>query len=221
MIPDDRLHPFTWDKKLEDYPKKKIEVIGFVWFDTITNYAGRGNYQVFERPNCSFCSPINIHIENEIQVYEIKDSLFTDPGTSFQWRLVKVTGRVKNPTVMEAERIERAEYSYPDYEESAYVELDLTSAHDHEKSYADGIIIPGDPGREEYVSCILKTAKGEIPVKIKFGTSPNQLENITSTVNIRDQEGKIVKKKKVRVYGYWVENGDDGNILVESIKILK
>jgi hypothetical protein len=238
LIPEDNhVYEYNWYKPISEYNQKRIELHGFVWFDSISPFLHNGTYEVYERPNCYDCNPINIITETDLSIVQVSDSTYVPDSISPQWRLVKIIGKVESYDFIKPERFEQAEYSYPDYENSGYSQVTNQlideKPYDDQKVYIDGYVkVPRVTVGDDYLLLEVSGSgiKREITIYIKTGSKANEVEKLPRSYTIndfkfRDQYGKLVKGKKVRLYGIWKnymdnEIDDAGIIYVEVIKIL-
>lgn len=230
---------YKWYKKTSDYYKKKIEVYGFVWLDTITEELPPGGYSIFERPNCYDCGELTVSSEIPLKILQIKDSTIENTNKGSQWRLVKVTTFIDKAEYNTIEQIEMAEYSYPDYQNSGFTPI-LNADFEGEYKYEERKYVEG------YLDLALLTIsddkqmlrlknnglKRNISAFINVGSLPNQVERLperysAKDLKVRDKYGNLVNNKKVRLYGIWngpniEDTKDSGGIFyVEVIELIE
>jgi hypothetical protein len=229
---------YTWTRPLEADEGNLMDLYGFIWFDTIAGELKKGTYTVFERPNCYTCKQVKIELPQNLVLVDLIDTNYVPDPVHAQWRLVKVTGQVNNRQ-LNTQKIERAVYSYPDYENSGYEKLtnewiDLGVA-DMKYVYLDGVISPnGISFMDGYALFSIHSTglKKPISIYIKKGNLHNQAQEVQAIQGpfikmVLDSKGNMVGKQKVRLYGVWknfIHTEDApaaGMIFVESIQILQ
>lgn len=212
---DQHIYEYQWHKSVSEYQGKKIEVYGFIYLDSIQPFLQQGTYKILERPNGYQCGVVEAKADTDISMVMIDDTTFENTNQAAQWRLAKVTGIVDNYQYLTIERVELAEYSYPDYENSGFAEVTndfiqndpVIGSH----VYLDGIINSKNISvSNEYVVINISGIRiqQELFLSLKRGKDANQIEvkkdhESTSEIIIRDKNGNIIRGNKVRVYGIW------------------
>ncbi len=212
---DQHIYEYQWHKSVSEYQGKKIEVYGFIYLDSIQPFLQQGTYKILERPNGYECGEVEAKADTDISMVMIDDTTFENTNQAAQWRLAKVTGIVDNYQYLTIERVELAEYSYPDYENSGFVEVNNEYLQNEQKMrehvYLDGYIKSKKLSTSNDYISIPITGTGlqeELWVCIKKGSGANQIETSRNTgslfdLKVRDKNGNIIRGKKVRVYGIW------------------
>jgi hypothetical protein len=232
---DNRIYDYEWHEPILQYEGKKIAMYGFMWFDTILNKFPVTEQIIFEKPNCASCNRFTVTNNQELLISEIDDTT-VERSSSGQWRLVKAIGTVDTHKKIYLEQLERAEYSYPDYENSGYRKLTREWFQEplpgNTFVYVDGYVqlskgtrvLSGD---YIYLQISSTELKEKIGIFIKGGTLPNQMDKDayrSHILKVKDENGEWVNAKKVRVYGLYqrFDNHPTGDpvIFVEMITLL-
>jgi len=228
---DQREYEYQWFKPITDYQGKKLVVYGFIYLDSISPFLKQGNYTILERPNGYQCGQVETKANTDISMVMIDDTTFENSDKKGQWRLAKVTGLVDNYQYLSIERVELSEYSYPDYENSGFVEVSNEFLQNEQKMgefvYLDGYIKSKKLSTSnEYISIPITGTRlqEDLWVCIKIGSEANQIETLQNAesvydLKVRDKNGDFINGKKVRVYGIWNTIAINNNQVTRGIYV--
>jgi hypothetical protein len=233
---EDKVAEFQFNRVLKDYMGQKIAVIGFIWTDSIGNFLKKGNYIIFERPNCFECGQVMTEAKVDISVVKLNDTSYVNPYKGYNWKLVKIFGEVNNESQLTIDRTELSTYSYPDYENSGFVPVtnDYLKYHAKDKDlvYVDAVVNANADGFSQEIF-LLKLNKTSVSANgwaiFHNGDAPNmasQVEGIRTKIitQVKDMNGNVTGNKKVRLYGvidYDKTQPSKYTIQVEAVKTIE